>query len=148
MKKIVLASDHAGYSLKESLKEFLKSQWSDLDIKDVGTHTAESCDYPIFAGKAAKAVAEGVADMGLVMCGSGNGVSMVANKCLGVRCCLAWNREVARLGRAHNNANMLALPARFITVEEAKEIVFTFMQEEFEGGRHLRRVEMVDKGCL
>jgi ribose 5-phosphate isomerase B len=147
MKTLVIASDHAGFRLKESLKLFIRQEWPDWELKDLGTYSEESTDYPLYAGPAARIVSEGSADMGIVICGSGNGVSITANKHKGVRCVLAWKAEIARLGRAHNNANMLALPARFISEEEAKEILFAFMNTAFEGGRHARRVEQIEGGC-
>lgn len=147
MKKLVIASDHAGFRLKESLKAFIRQEWPDWELKDMGTHSEESADYPAFAGAAAREVSEGLAERGIVICGSGNGVSITANKCRGIRCVLAWKPELARLGRAHNDANMLALPARFISEEEAKEIVFAFLNTTFEGGRHARRIAQIEGAC-
>lgn len=148
MKTLVIASDHAGFSLKEKLKTFIKQEWPDWEVKDLGTFSEESTDYPLYAGPAARQVSEGSANKGIVICGSGNGVCITANKYRGVRCILAWKTELARLGRAHNDANMLALPARFISEEEARETVFAFMSTPFEGGRHARRVAQIEGGCL
>lgn len=147
MKTLVIASDHAGFRLKESLKQFIHQEWPDWFIKDLGTDSEDSTDYPIYARSAAREVSEGSADRGIVICGSGNGVSITANKCPGIRCILAWKSEIARLGRAHNDANMLALPARFISEKEAREIFFAFMTTAFEGGRHARRVAQIEGSC-
>lgn len=147
MKTVVLASDHAGFRLKEAVRKALMADRSDWKVVDVGSYTEESTDYPIFAKKAAEMVQKGQAELGIVVCGSGNGVAIVSNKCKGVRCALAWNKEIARLARAHNNANMLAMPGRFITEKEAIEIVNQFLDTSFEGGRHERRVSMIESGC-
>lgn len=147
MKTLIIASDHAGFSLKESLKHFLRAEWPEIQVSDAGTSSEESTDYPVYAKEAAKKVASGEADAGIVICGSGNGVCMTANKCHGIRCVLAWKSDIAKLGRAHNDANMLALPARFISESEAREIVFAFLTTAFEGGRHARRVSQIEDSC-
>jgi ribose 5-phosphate isomerase B len=138
---IAIGSDHAGFELKEEIKEFLKSQSKIVD--DKGTFSSESTDYPPYAHSVASSVEEGVANFGILICGSANGVSMAANKHKGIRCAICWNRELAELARLHNDANIIALPARFITTEEALEAVKVFMATKFEGGRHKRRVDLI-----
>ena len=137
---IAIGCDHAGYELKSHLKNFLGSAHTYLDK---GTDGPESVDYPDHAHAVAKAVEEGTADLGILICGSANGVSMTANKHSGVRAAIAWLPEIAALARQHNNANILSLPARFISTEEAEQIVKAFMEAEFEGGRHGRRVDKI-----
>lgn len=143
MKKIGMASDHAGYEMKEFIKEFLTRQG--YQIKDFGTHSTESMDYPDVAHPLALAIESGEIPMGIALCGSGNGISMTLNKHKGIRAALCWNTELAALARQHNDANVLSLPARFITNNQAKEIVESYLSAEFEGGRHLRRVEKISK---
>lgn len=138
---IGIASDHAGYDMKEALKSFLKER--SIEVKDFGTYSAESMDYPDVAHPLAEAIASGQLSYGVAMCGSGNGISMTLNKHKGVRAALCWNSELAQLAVEHNNANILTLPARFIEIECAKEIVERFFSSTFEGGRHLRRVEKI-----
>lgn len=140
--RLVIGGDHAGTDLKKALKEHLAHEGT--EITDVGTHTHDSVDYPDFAHAVAEGVSNGSADMGILICGSGNGVNMVANKHSGVRSALAWNPEIAALARQHNDANVLALPARSITSQEAKAIVDAFLKARFEGGRHQRRVEKIE----
>lgn len=141
MKKLALASDHAGYDLKEALKPFLKELG--YEYEDFGTHSDSSCDYPDFAHPAAIAVENGSCELGIGMCGSGNGMQMTLNKHQGIRAALCWLPELGELAREHNDANFLVLPARFISVEEAKEIVKSFLNSSFEGGRHLKRVNKI-----
>ncbi|MCF0210872.1 MAG: ribose 5-phosphate isomerase B [Bacteroidales bacterium] len=142
MKNIIpIASDHAGYILKEQLKPYLESKG--YEIKDFGCYSEESVDYPDMIHPIAKAVSDGEFDFGFIMCGSGNGVSMVANKYQNVRCGLCWKAELASLAKQHNNANIIALPARFISFDEAKEIVDAYLSADFEGGRHERRVNKI-----
>ena len=141
--KIGLACDHAGYEYKELLKEYLYSKGK--EVKDFGCYSLESVDYPDFIHPLAKEISNKNEEKGIVICGSGNGVSMVANKYEGVRAALCWNKEIASLSRQHNNANVLSLPARFLTTEEAIEIVNTFLETDFEGGRHERRVNKINK---
>lgn len=141
MIKIAMASDHAGYELKEELKEFLIQKG--YEVKDFGTSSTESCDYPDYAHPAAKAIEEGDCDLGIVMCGSGNGICMTMNHHQGIRCALCWLPELALLARAHNNANAISLPARFIALPEAKTIVEAFLSTSFEGGRHQRRIDKI-----
>lgn len=140
-KVIFLGSDHAGYELKMQLVPMLEA--AGYTVKDKGTHSEERCDYPDYA----HAVAQGIKDtdgaIGLLVCGSGNGISIAANKHEHVRAALCWNRELGELARAHNNANVLSLPARFIDVETAKDIVKGFINTNFEGGRHEKRVEKI-----
>ena len=141
--KISVASDHAGYELKEAVKRHLKA--ARHEVVDFGTNSTESTDYPDYATPAARAVASGEVERGVFVCGSGQGMVMTANKVRGVRAALAWQPEVARLSRQHNDANVLALPARFVGIEQALEIVDAWMDAEFEGGRHIPRVEKMMK---
>ena len=141
--KISVASDHAGFELKEAIREHL----IDLghEVVDFGTDSDESTDYPDYATPAASVVARGEADRGVLVCGSGQGMVMTANKVRGVRAALAWHPEIARLSRQHNDANVLTLPARFLGIEQALEIVDVWLDAEFEGGRHENRVEKMMK---
>jgi len=141
--KISVASDHAGYELKEAVKRHLTA--AGHEVVDFGTSSTASTDYPDYATPAARAVASGEVERGVFVCGSGQGMVMTANKVRGVRAALAWQAEVARLSRLHNDANVLALPARFIGTEEALETVDVWMNTEFEGGRHIPRVEKMMK---
>lgn len=140
-KKLAIAADHAGFELKEVIKQMLTAEGHEL--KDFGTHSLDSVDYPDFIHPLAKAVEAGEYELGIIICGSGNGVNMTANKYKGIRSALSWTEEIAKLAREHNNANVLALPARFMEVEEAKRTTNTFINTEFEGGRHQRRVEKI-----
>ncbi len=140
--KIAIGGDHAGYELKKSLIASLKAEGH--HIKDFGPYNEESVDYPDYVHPLATAVHSGEFDFGIAICGSGNGVAMTANKHQGIRAALCWLPELARLARAHNDANMLCLPARFIRQKEAAEAVAAFLSEPFEGGRHQRRVEKID----
>ena len=142
-KKIAFAADHAGYELKERIIRFLQEEGYTM-LHDFGTHGTESTDYADYVHPLAEAVAAHRFDCGIVVCGSGNGVNITANKHDGIRSALCWNREIAELARAHNNANVCALPARFISEEEAREIVYAFLHTAFEGGRHERRVEKIE----
>jgi ribose 5-phosphate isomerase B len=142
-KRIVIASDHAGFDLKQKLMDHLVSKG--IAVLDLGTDGPASVDYPDQAHQLAEEVAQGRQDLGLLLCGSGNGVNIVANKHRGVRSALAWLPEVASLARAHNDANVLAVPARFVSEEEAKRIVDAFLGSMFEGGRHQRRVEKIEQ---
>ena len=143
MNKIIIgmAADHAGYELKENLKPLLKELG--YDVKDFGTHSSESMDYPDVAHPLACAVENGEVSCGIAICGSGNGISMTVNKHQGIRAALCWTPALAALARQHNNANILSLPARFITFETAREIVRTYLSSDFEGGRHQRRIEKI-----
>jgi ribose 5-phosphate isomerase B len=139
---IAIASDHAGFCVKESVKKVLSSEG--YIFKDFGTHSQESVDYPDFIHPLAKAIEEKTFEIGIIVCGSGNGVAMVANKYPGVRAAVCWNEEITKLSRLHNNSNVIALPARFISDQQAVQFVKLFLTTEFEGGRHERRVEKID----
>lgn len=139
--KIALASDHAGYSTKEEMKRYLESLGH--QVWDFGTHNEESVDYPDFAHPLSIAVEKGEYTLGFIFCGSGNGVSITANKHQGIRSALCWTAEIASLARQHNDANVCAIPARFVSVSDAKHIVKAFLDSKFEGGRHQRRVEKI-----
>lgn len=145
MEKIVIASDHAGYELKKTLIQELKHL--NFEIDDKGCFSTNSVDYPDFAHKAAYDVDKGIVKRGIVICGSGNGVNMTANKHQNVRSALCWNEEIARLARLHNDANILALPARFITVDEAIKCLHAFINTSFEGGRHINRINKIPFNC-
>ncbi|MDO4320201.1 MAG: ribose 5-phosphate isomerase B [Bacteroidales bacterium] len=146
-KKIGMCSDHAGFDLKCAIQNWLDVKG--YAYKDFGTDSAESCDYPDFAHPCALAVESGECYPGIAMCGSGNGIAMTLNKHQGVRAALCWTPELARLARAHNDANVLVLPARFIAVEAALEIVDVFLNTDFEGGRHQRRIDKIPvEGCV
>ena len=141
-KKIAIGSDHAGVEYKAAIIEFLKAEG--YEIQDFGPANADSVDYPDFAHKVGEAIESGAYSRGLVFCGSGNGVNMTVNKHKGVRSALCWNEEIARLARAHNNANVCALPARFIPAQDAWRIVKMFLTSEYEGGRHEKRVDKIE----
>ena len=143
MKKIVIGSDHAGFEEKEKIKRQL--EMLGFEYEDVGTNSKESVDYPIYAGKVAEKVSNGEAERGILVCGSGNGMQIAANKFRGVRAALAWNEETARLARQHNDANVLSVPARMISDEEVEKVVESWLNTNFEGGRHARRVEEICK---
>lgn len=138
---VALAGDHGGYALKEALKAHLAAKG--IPCEDFGCHSAESCDYPIFAEKAARAVADGKCSLGVVVCTTGIGVSMVANKVKGVRCALCHEPWSAQMTRRHNDANMLAIGAGVTGTNLALEILDAFLSSEFEGGRHQRRVDLI-----
>lgn len=139
MLKLAIGADHAGFELKEVLRLFLKEN----ELKDFGTFSAESADYPDFAHPVAVAVESGEFDLGILICGSGNGIAITANKHKGIRAAICWNIELANLARKHNNANILCLPARFISIKEAQEITNTFLNTDFEGGRHVKRISKI-----
>jgi len=141
--KIGIGSDHAGYTYKEAIKEFLNQ--TGHEVQDFGTDSTESVDYPLFCRPVAEAVARGDCDRGIVLGGSGNGEAMVANRVRGVRCALCWNEESARLGRQHNDANMLSLGQRMMSLREALEIVRIWLETDFEGGRHVHRIHQIDE---
>lgn len=140
---ICIASDHAGYNFKERLKRDLSHEG--IKVKDYGTDSEESTDYPDYVHPLARAIENGEYKLGIVLCGSGNGVNITANKHKGIRSALCWKKELAALARKHNNANVLALPARFIEYKDALEIAKTFLKYSFDGGRHERRVEKISK---
>ena len=141
--KIVLGSDHAGFELKEAIKQWLAP--TDYQVEDVGTYSDASVDYPDYAEKAARIVAGGQADRGILLCGTGLGVCIAANKIRGIRAAPAWNPDIARLSRQHNDANVLCLSGRFIDAAAAREIVQTWLETPFEGGRHQRRVDKISQ---
>jgi ribose 5-phosphate isomerase B len=143
---IAIGCDHAGYELKELLVSALR-EWG-YELKDFGTFSEESVDYPDVVHPLASAVNEGIYHVGIVICGSGNGVAMVANKYPNVRAALCWKPEIAELARRHNNANILALPGRFLSGTEAAELTKLFLTTGFDGGRHVRRVNKIpNKPC-
>jgi len=135
---IAIGGDHAGFKYKESLKKWLENKG--YTFKDFGTYSSESADYPDFAHAVATAVESAEFDLGILVCGSANGVAMTANKHQGIRAAICWNEELASLARQHNNANVVCIPERFISSDLAEKIVDRFLHTEFEGGRHERRV--------
>lgn len=139
--KIAIAADHAGYEEKERLKPVLDELG--VQYEDLGTQSTESVDYPDFAQKVAEEVASGKVDQGLLVCGSGTGMAIAANKVPGVRAAVAWNEEIARLAREHNDANVLSLAARYTSPDENNKIVRAWFAASFDGGRHARRVEKI-----
>ena len=140
---IIISNDHAGTELKNVIKNFLENKG--YSVINVGEDLGNSVDYPDYIHPLAKDISNKKEEKGIIICGSGNGVSMVANKYEGVRAALCWNKDIASLSRLHNNANVLSLPARFLTNEQAIEIVQTFLETDFEGGRHERRVKKINK---
>ncbi len=143
MSIIPIACDHAGFELKEIIKTYLSNKG--YEVKDYGTNSSDSVDYPDMVHPLGRDVNNGVYERGIVICGSGNGVQMTVNKYSNVRCALCWTPEIAELARQHNNANILAMPARFISEEVALNIVDKYLGTEFEGGRHEKRVEKISK---
>jgi ribose 5-phosphate isomerase B len=140
--KIAIGSDHAGFQYKEKIAELLRSLGH--EVNDFGTYSAELCDYPVFIRPVAEAVARGEFERGIVLGGSGNGEAIVANRVKGVRCALCWNLESAKLGRQHNNANVISIGQRMVSLETALEIVRVWLATPFEGGRHQKRIELID----
>ena len=138
--KVIIGSDHAGFEMKEALKQWLHLQ--SVILEDVGCHSDKSVDYPDYAHVVAQKV-ESEDSVGILLCGSANGVCMAANKHKGIRAALCWNREIALLARQHNDANIVCIPARFISIDEAKSIVEAFLNTSFEGGRHQNRVNKI-----
>ena len=136
-----IACDHAGFELKGELKRYLKNKGH--SIVDFGTDSTDSMDYPDTAHPIAESVDKKEVELGITICGSGNGINMTANKHQGVRAALCWNPEIAELARQHNNANICSLPARFISVNDAKQIIDAFLGSEFEGGRHQKRIDKI-----
>ncbi len=141
VKTIAIGSDHAGFEYKQSLIEALKS-WG-YEVEDLGSFSPDRVDYPDFAHGVSRAVENQSVDRGILICGSGNGVCMTANKHAGIRAALCWSEEITRLARQHNDANVLCLPARFLPLDQVKELAKIFMETEFEGGRHQARVEKI-----
>jgi ribose 5-phosphate isomerase B len=140
-KPIAIGSDHAGFEYKEDLISFLEAKG--LLFQDFGTHNSESVDYPDFAHPVAYAVEQGEASFGILLCGSGNGVAITANKHKGIRAALCWGEEIAKLAREHNNANIICIPARFVREGDVEKMVEIFLKTSYEGGRHERRVEKI-----
>lgn len=138
---IAIGNDHAGTQYKSAVTDFLRSK--NIDIKNHGTNIEDSVDYPDFVHPVAMDVENGVADFGIIICGSGNGASMTANKHSGIRSALCWSKEIAQLARQHNNANILSIPARFVSQHQALDMVKVFLETEFEGGRHQQRIEKI-----
>lgn len=141
MKRIAIGCDHAGYVYKSAIKDFLMQEH--IESIDYGTDSTDSVDYPDFVHPVSKAVESGEADLGIVICGSGNGVAMTANKHQGIRAAICWNEELAALARQHNDANIIAIPSRFVSESTALKMVEVFLHESFEGGRHQRRVKKI-----
>ncbi len=139
--RLAIGSDHAGYESKKEVIAHLKNKG--IEVLDFGTNSSESVDYPDFIHPVADAILAKKADLGIILCGSGNGVAMTANKYQHIRAAIAWNTEIAQLARLHNDANILAIPARFVDKQLLIEMVDTFFETEFEGGRHARRVKKI-----
>ncbi len=140
---IGLAADHAGYEMKEMVKTYLKEKG--YEVKDFGAHSPERSDFPDFAHPMGNAVSKGEIKTAMSFCGSGNGINIAMNRHKGVRSAYCWNPEIARLARQHNNANVCAIPARFLEPETVREIIDAFLTADFEGGRHQRRVDKIDR---
>ena len=139
--KIAIGNDHAGTAYKQAIVAYLQTQ--KIEVINVGTDSLDSVDYPDFAHPIGQMIDKGEVDFGIVICGSGNGIAMTVNKHQKVRCALCWNKEIAQLARQHNNANVLSIPARYTAIEQALEIVKTFLNTDFEGGRHQARVDKI-----
>lgn len=139
--KVAIGADHAGFEYKERLKKYL--QKNGYDVKDFGTNSPESADYPDFAHPVSEAVENKEFELGVLVCGSANGVAITANKHQGIRAAICWNEELAALSRQHNDANIVCLPARFVSYELAEKITDRFLKEKFEGGRHAKRVNKI-----
>ena len=140
--KILIGNDHAGYSLKLSIIKNLEDKY---EFFDKGSYSNESVDYPDYASIIAKEIQSEKGDLGILICGTGNGVCMTANKFKGIRAVICWNEEIAKLAKQHNNANIICMPSRFIKVEEAIKIIESFILEKFEGGRHERRINKINE---
>lgn len=141
MKQIAIGSDHAGFLYKKKLIKFLNRQGH--QVVDYGTHSEDSVDYPDYVHPLAKALEASKHELGIIICGSGNGVAMTANKYSNIRAAICWKREIAQLARQHNNANVISIPARYVSYDMAKNMVSDFLSIEFEGGRHARRVNKI-----
>ena len=141
VKTIAIGCDHGGFAYKDAIIRLLKKEG--IEVHDFGTHSDASVDYPDFVHPTATDVEEGKAELGIILCGSGNGAAMTANKHQSIRCALCWTGELAELARQHNNANMMSIPARFVSKRMALKMVRAFISTEFEGGRHERRVEKI-----
>ncbi len=142
---IAIGGDHAGFLYKENIKSLLEKEG--FVVIDTGTNSLDSVDYPDYIHPLAEAIGESKAELGIIICGSGNGVAMTANKHQHIRAAIAWNQEIASLARQHNNANVLSIPARFVSERLARMMVRTFLNTEFEGGRHGRRVDKIAVSC-
>jgi len=142
--KLAIGGDHAGYDYKKEIVKYLEEMGH--EVKDFGPYSADSCDYPDYIHPVADAVENGLFELAIIICGSGNGVAMTANKHQGIRCALAWNDEIAQLARSHNNANIISIPARYVTLISALDIVNSFVNTEFKGGRHQKRIDKIP--CL
>jgi ribose 5-phosphate isomerase B len=144
--RISIGSDHAGFEIKEIIKSYLQNQTEHkIDLNDFGCYSEDRVDYPDFAHLVAGQISENKADLGILVCGSGNGISMAANKWSGIRCALCWNPEISKMARLHNDANILSLPGRYISEEDAIECVKEFLNTSFEGGRHSDRIQKISK---
>src|SRR5688572_4116965 len=143
--RIAAGCDHAGFEVKDAIVKMLREKG--YEVKDVGTFSADSVDYPDFAHAVAKSLEQEEASLGILVCGSANGVAITANKHHHVRAAIAWRNDVAALARQHNNANVLCIPARFVSKEDANEFVLTFLNSSFEGGRHQTRVDKIELAC-
>ena len=141
MTTVAMASDHAGYELKKEIKKYLEEKG--YVVKDFGTDSDASCDYADYAHPAAESIEKGESSFGVCMCGSGNGINMTLNHHQGIRAALCWIPEIAALAKQHNNANVLVMPARYVSTDEAKKIVDAYLGAEFEGGRHERRIAKI-----
>lgn len=139
---LAMASDHAGFALKQTVRQYLEQQGA--TVEDCGCFSTDSCDYPDFAHPLADKVAKGEVDYGIAICSTGNGITMTCNHHQGVRAALCWDIPLADLARRHNNANIVGLPAHYISTEKALEIIHTFFTTDFEGGRHERRISKID----
>lgn len=140
-KIVAIGSDHAGYEYKSAIIKFLQEKG--VEVKDFGTHGLASVDYPDFVHPVCQFIEEGMCELGILICGSANGVAITANKHQAIRAALCWQNEISALARQHNNANVVCIPARFISIDETKNIVETFLTTEFEGGRHQNRVDKI-----
>lgn len=140
--KISIGADHGGYEIKQELKKWLLSR--SIEVKDFGTESTDSVNYPSFAHVVAKSIQNYESDFGILVCGSGQGMAITANKHKQIRAALCWNKSIAKLSREHNNANILVLPGRFITRDEAVEIADVFLKTVFEGDRHQKRIDLID----
>ena len=145
IQKLAIGCDHAGYEMKEFLKKELTSKG--YDVKDFGTHSIESVDYPDYVHPLAESIGKKENDAGILICGSANGVAITANKHAHIRAALVWRNDVSALARQHNDANVICLPARYVTNDQAADMVQTFLTTEFEGGRHATRVNKIEVSC-
>ena len=145
MKKIGLACDHAGFEMKEFLRKWLSTEG--FELVDFGTFSNDSTDYADYAHPLANAVEKSEVEIGISLCGSGNGINMTVNKHQGIRAALCWNKEISELARLHNDANICSIPARFVSEELAKDIVSVFIKTTFEGGRHINRINKIPLSC-